>query len=365
MIRNTLLITVATFTIACSSPSLTVTVSNHTNMERLSETIEIPMQEIQTKLTEATAQNIVIECAEGNQIPSQVTADDNLIFQVTIAPNTTKQYKAKVGERQTYPQQTYARLVPERKDDWAWENNRIAFRMYGPALQATGEVSNGIDVWLKRTPELIINKWYTPGVDYHTDHGQGLDCYKVGRTLGAGAMSPIDSDTLCMGKNFVTAQLLDSGAIRTTFRLSYAPFTVGNKQISQERTISLDANTPFNRITEIYKGEFETLPTVAGITLRQGGQIAQLPQGVAYSEPSDSINGTTHLAIIMFAPTTIDTIQNHITATAQATRGKPLNYLNGAGWSKSGYPNASDWQKAVESEINKINNPLIIKIEKK
>jgi len=39
------------------------------------------------------------------------------------------------------------RLVPERKDDFTWENNRSAFRLYGPALKATGEISNGMDFW--------------------------------------------------------------------------------------------------------------------------------------------------------------------------------------------------------------------------
>ena len=40
----------------------------------------------------------------------------------------------------------FGRHVPERKDDFAWENDRIAFRMYGPALEADGEISSGIDV---------------------------------------------------------------------------------------------------------------------------------------------------------------------------------------------------------------------------
>jgi len=29
----------------------------------------------------------------------------------------------------------------------AWENDRIAFRTYGPALQATGEKAVGYDIW--------------------------------------------------------------------------------------------------------------------------------------------------------------------------------------------------------------------------
>ena len=39
---------------------------------------------------------------------------------------------------------TYARFVPERSDDFAFENDKVAFRIYGPALKNSG-VNNGID----------------------------------------------------------------------------------------------------------------------------------------------------------------------------------------------------------------------------
>ena len=44
----------------------------------------------------------------------------------------------------------YGTFMPQRKDDFAWENDRIAFRVYGPSLERTGEISSGIDVWCKR-----------------------------------------------------------------------------------------------------------------------------------------------------------------------------------------------------------------------
>ncbi len=42
-----------------------------------------------------------------------------------------------------------ARHVPERKDDLAFESDKVAFRIYGPALKDSTERS-GIDCWLKR-----------------------------------------------------------------------------------------------------------------------------------------------------------------------------------------------------------------------
>ncbi len=85
----------------------------------------------------------------------------------------------------------HVRVVPERKDDLAWENDKVAFRVYGPALRAGAEDS-GIDAWTKRVPYPIIDKWYhqdlTQGITYHQDHGEGLDAYHVGGSRGCGGL---------------------------------------------------------------------------------------------------------------------------------------------------------------------------------
>ncbi len=85
----------------------------------------------------------------------------------------------------------YVRLVPERKDDLAWENDKVAFRVYGPALRK-GPEDSGIDVWCKRVPYPILDKWYaddrTKNLSYHQDHGEGFDGYHVGGTRGCGGL---------------------------------------------------------------------------------------------------------------------------------------------------------------------------------
>ena len=35
-----------------------------------------------------------------------------------------------------YPAMAFARYIPERFDDFAWENDRIAHRIYGPGLDS-------------------------------------------------------------------------------------------------------------------------------------------------------------------------------------------------------------------------------------
>ena len=83
----------------------------------------------------------------------------------------------------------YACKVPRRKDDLAWENAQMAFRIYGPALEKSIE-NSGIDVWAKSVAYPVIDKWYDDDLcgkrSYHADHGEGLDAFKVADTVGLG-----------------------------------------------------------------------------------------------------------------------------------------------------------------------------------
>ena len=85
-----------------------------------------------------------------------------------------------------------ARLVPERLEDLAWENDKVAFRIYGPPLRESVEDS-GIDAWFKRVPYPVLNSWYAQslgptGKSYHVDHGEGYDGFHTGDTRGVGGL---------------------------------------------------------------------------------------------------------------------------------------------------------------------------------
>ena len=85
-------------------------------------------------------------------------------------------------------QKVMAREVPERADDFVFENNLIAGRFYGKALEGN-PTSPGIDIWVKLPGALVANDWYAEAIKpgngnyYHKDHG-GKDCYKVAVSLG-------------------------------------------------------------------------------------------------------------------------------------------------------------------------------------
>ena len=108
-------------------------------------------------------------------------------------------------------QRVFGRFVPERKDDFAWENEYAAFRMYGPAL-APENPSNGVDLWLKASPELIVDSFYYRehelGLPYHINYGKGLDCYKVGHTTGCGGLAIVADGKLWIGGPYSRHEIL-------------------------------------------------------------------------------------------------------------------------------------------------------------
>lgn len=126
---------------------------------------------------------------------------------------------------------TCARLVPERKDDFAWENDLVAFRTYGPALRPGAEDS-GIDCWFKRVPYPVIDKWYIEDVTklkhskaaktYHQDQGEGNDAYKVGDTRGCGGISVFADGKIYNSDTFIASRIIENTPQRVAFELDYA-----------------------------------------------------------------------------------------------------------------------------------------------
>ncbi len=368
---------IATAAILVSCGGVKVKVANPLQIARTDETVEISWQDISARMPKATPENMIVIAPDGRQQPSQVlynggTEPQALIFQATVPAGGLATYRLKIGERDSYPVQAYGRFVPERMDDFAWENNRIAHRMYGPALEATGEISNGIDVWLKRTDSLVIDRWYAPGFNYHADHGEGLDCYKVGRTLGAGAMAPYTKDSLWLGNNYVKYKVLDNGPIRIAFQLDYAPFRADTVMITERRTISLDANTHFNRITEEYTGDFDRLKVAAGIVTRgAGGKVLDILNKpikvVGYWEPlntdNEPDNGHTTIGLVFPCEIKVETRQGHLLASTEIPAGRPFTYQMGAGWSKNDVPTPQAMTQLIFDQKLKSENPLVVTIK--
>jgi hypothetical protein len=259
--------------------------------------------------------------------------------------------------------------VPERYDDFAWENDRVAFRIYGKALNGRSDNAYGSDIWAKRTDQLILNKWYKQN-DYHKDHGEGLDYYHVGLTLGAGDIGVFLNDSIQFIHNYQTWAVLDNGPLRSTFRVTYAPYTFKGIALNTTKTISLDAGAQLSKIQVLLTHTSpKPLPMVAGITLRpEPGQLLLNEQAgiLGYWEPQHGKDGTIGVGCV-FSKGAIPMRRQYQHGLAQlmAKSGEPLIYYSGGAWDKAGQITTGEaWMAYLAQFANQQKTPLTVVLGK-
>ena len=380
--KKNLFILLALIFVACNSTEkkeINVVVTNPSDFDRPHEIVEIAWDSVRNALSLTDAASvIVLDSAQQQQVLYQiVNEEDNenakLIFLAGVKANGTTTYQIKTGTPEKFGPMVYGRLVPERKDDFAWENNRIAFRIYGPALEATGEISNGLDLWVKSTDSLVIDKWYKndlAGVaSYHEDHGEGLDMYKVGRTLGLGMTAPFVSDTLCLGNNFTEYTVLDNGPLRITFQLNYKPYDAGGKTINETRIIQLDAYNNLNKVTNTFEtdpaAEMQLATGIVMIQDQPAITFTEPADGImAYELPSDTVNGTIYTGVINPSGfSQINIALGHLLGINQYKAGNPYAYYPGGGGTKGGFGSFDDWIAYLKQQKTTIDQPLKVAIK--
>lgn len=166
----------------------------------------------------------------------------------------------------------FCRFVPERKDDFAFENDRVAFRVYGPALRGKGEDS-GIDCWAKSVDYPIIDKWYAGDLrekkSYHQDHGEGLDFYKVGATRGCGGIAIWQDGKIFTSGVFQAQRVIRGGPEEAVFELTYT-FEVDGETITEVRRVTLQPGSNLARADAVFTKNGQPVDLTIGIGLATG-----------------------------------------------------------------------------------------------
>lgn len=293
----------------------------------------------------------------------------NVLVQISIPPQGSVTFGVNAGNPATVPSKTYARYVPERKDDFAWENDRVAFRAYGKALEGSSEDAQGFDFWAKRTSELVVDEWYRTG-DYHADHGKGLDYYSVGQTLGVGDATPFIDQQVVFHKHYRQYEVLDNGPLRSTFKLIHEPEEVMGQHIQVEKTISLDAGSQLNKITYSIKNKTaDSTPVAVGIAKRKEDKPQLLNDSkngiLAYWEPAEEDKVTGVAVLLPKTNYVYKDSPKQFLLTTRVQNDKPLIYYAGAAFNKAGkITNFNQWQSYIKGFKSNLTQPLILKYSK-
>jgi hypothetical protein len=354
-----------------------ITVSNPTEVHRRQETIQLDWMDVQKHLPDVEAEEAAVLDVQTHQpLVTQVLKIDGrtaLLFQTTLEPGQKKQFilqKRPAGiEPPASPITTYCRFIPERKDDFGWENDKVAFRVYGPALEDE-TITSGIDAWGKCVPYPVIDKFIRDynekQIPYHYDHGEGGDFYKVGNTLGCGGLAPFVDGKVCLpSHNFAAWKILGNGPIRSVFELTYRPWQAGPYTVSEVKRISIDLGSQMSRIECTYTcSQTDTLPLAAGIVLRETSQQTwTAPQSIAYWLPTDFIKGFIGCGVVFGDEWDVKPLEadGHLLLTLQHKIDKPVVYYAGSCWDKNEEFNTFEkWQQYLKIFKQRLDHPVAV-----
>ena len=430
----------------CHAQQATIVVSNVTSESR-TELISLNMSEIKEKLGNTTPKKgeaYIVKNKRGQQIGSQITHDGKLLIDASVRPHGSATYYVSIGK--PYQQKVYATgaLYKIRKDDIAWENDRCAYRVYGPSLQKTGERSFGTDIWVKNTPDTVVYERYVKDrngnikgdkidakvrtllkqektlesqtkneknktkvakleaqlktiqahrkslqtesnevdilTSFHLDHGNGLDPYRVGATLGLGAPSLMVSKNQILPYCYKDYRILDNGPLRFTVELTYNPSTVGNmKNVVEHRIISLDKGSNFNKMTVWYDGLTTPTDFATGFPIHEEDTESKTfaKDYVSYADPTDNIEvNNSQVFVGVLFPEGIDNTyyqlfdKKHDGAIGHALglkRGlknqQQYSYYFGAAWSKYDVKSYAEWQIRIKDFLDAQKSPLRVEVK--
>jgi hypothetical protein len=379
-----------------------IKVTNPSSFRRDCETVEIKdknreivMDGISSRIIDSQSDALGLDSIGSSYMHNR------LLFQVDLAPHETRTfYIMNAFALAAVPPpivKTFARYVPERYDDFAWESDRIAHRTYGLALiKAENTISSGPDVWIKKDRGLIVDTMYATK-HYHEDNGEFMDDYRVGHSRGCGGVGIWDGKKLYTSSNYRNWKLITTGPIRSEFELTYDAWDAGSgRMVSETKRYSIDAGSWMTKAQSTFASDDKS-PLTIGIGLAERACPTNREEFIAhdqtegwmtYWQPEDKPKGVTADAIVLAKgavkeftnddPNMPDAtkhanvpqpthegypaIRNQL-AISQAEVGQPFEYYFGACWDRSGdFTNHVQWEDYVKRFAERRDQPLQVTV---
>lgn len=387
--------------IAPQSRRTTITVENPTDDNR-QDVVEVDAQQVFDKLKIGGGRQFIVLDGDAVEQPYQITSDGKLLIQVFLAPRSSATFTLVTGEPKVYRLDVNGRIYPNREDDLTWENDKNAWRFYGPKMHNKGV--SGFDTFAKNVTypiqdQLYHNELTSYGVNerlkkqgrggewaqihrdlytYHRDKGQGMDAYTVGATLGAGAPALMDGDKLLLPDVYEKSEILDNGPLRFTVRQQMYE----RDGVRESRLISQDKGTHLAKVQVTYEaddnGKINGKSLCAGIAVHESQPkayvINQKGGYVTYADALDTPqgqNGQLYIGLLFTEkmkslrylpmPEKKSGAVGHVVGITSYRAGQPFTYYAGSAWSKYDVPNQQVWEAQLQTYARNIQHPLIVK----
>ncbi|MGF7151185.1 rhamnogalacturonyl hydrolase YesR [Sphingomonas zeicaulis] len=252
------------------------------------------------------------------------------------------------------------RFAPDRLDDLLWENDLVAHRIYGPALEKVEAPSgSGIDAWAKRVRWPFMDR-QLKFPNYHVDRGEGLDFYDVGRTRGTGGLGIWYDNKLWTSRNFASYRIDETGGKVARFSATYKPWPVDVvRTVWETREFSLPLGSHFTKMRSTLSSNTSEPLTVAigiGKVGKNGKGFLQQDKNtgrMTYWEPEDAGHGALGVAVAVDPKMLVGFAQDaeNYLVLLRIDPGKPFTYYMGTAWNRGGdVPDRTAWEKLVAAE---------------
>lgn len=384
--------------IANNARRMSFVVKNPTSDNR-QDVVELDAKQVFDKLQIGGGRQFMVLDGDNVEQPYQLTYDGKLLVQCFVAPNSSAKFTIVTGEPKAYRLDVNGRIYPNREDDLTWENDKNAWRFYGPKMHNKGV--SGFDTFAKNVTypiqdQLYHNELTSYSVNsrlkkenrggewaqihrdlytYHRNRGQGMDAYTVGNTLGAGAPALMNGDNLLMPDVYEKAEILDNGPLRFTVRQQMYEAN----GVRENRLITQNRGSHLARFSITYEGA-NGKQVCAGIAVHKSQpQAYTINKKFGYITYADALdtpqgqNGQLYIGVLF--PEKMKALRyiplkeerngalGHVVGTTPYLDKSIFTYYAGSAWSQYDVPNQQVWDAVMQSSARALKQPLVVEIQ--
>ncbi|HVB35889.1 MAG TPA: DUF4861 family protein [Candidatus Acidoferrales bacterium] len=257
--------------------SIKIAVTNPTGQDRPATDVTLSVADLRKVAPDFYAGSQIVTATDAStleqdaaaiqaaELPSQVDSfgadhkPDELAFQIDLKAHQTRIVTITYGPpdlifrlRSDYPQRTNA-IFTTKIDGMGWESERIAFRLYF-------DKRNAIDIYGKKRPMLLLDRFATPGYVYHNASPDGRDIYLVANAIGLGAVAGWVDGTAAHVSDVADRKwrIISTGPVRAIVEFTYDGWKVDGRTITlKSRVVQWAGERGFTQtITSTDAGDF-------------------------------------------------------------------------------------------------------------